>query len=273
MVERFARLSVNVQTAPDEAGGPLSRTIPNLQRLCGAERYPAPLRYGQPLPDATARNVGRFVRLGTAANAPIGVIVGSATPVKPTLHQLARGSSSLCDPSYVVEVEGARLVANARQVREVNRSPRGGLCPYHAALDAVSLGAVVAEARKGAGARHPRELLPDLPYPHRVGSGPCCAASDVTPEKVLELLEAWETGEAGDNMTGRDMLALARRAVPRSSSVEVPRRVADIRKAMGAVRDHCFAQWERKASEALVPRVEKFQRLKADVRAKYRKAK
>lgn len=273
---RFRRVSVNVQTEPTTQGGALSRTIPNLQRLCG-DRYPAPLTYGQPLAwGRQPANVGRWVRLSAKPNAPQARIIGAATPPRPTLAQLKRNATSLCDRGYLLEsAPGARpFVANAKQVREANRTPRAGLCPHHAKLDELSLGALVHEVQQRALREgiNPRGLVEDLPFPHRLGSSPCCAAADVTPERVLDVLEAWSTGEGYDNMTERDLVELAGRAVPRTGSTRAPRSVGEIRDAMEAVRAHCWALWVERAERAMEGRVERFKRLKGDVRAMFKPA-
>lgn len=269
---RAKRTRVNVQDGPDTGKGPLSRTIPSLQRLCG-DRYPEPLRYGQPLPDTRVRSLGRFVRLGKGREALGGIIRGSTAPPRPTLAQLQRGAASLCDRGYLLETPGGVLVSvNASQVREQMRAPREPLCEYHQGLDALSLGAVVEEVgrrARGGLVAHPRDELTDMPFPHRRGSSPCCEASDVSPETVLRLLEEWERGECCDNMTGRDFVALVGRAVPKSSGISKPRTLAGVRKALAAVREHCWRLWQERAAKVLEPRREKFKRVKADVRAKY----
>jgi len=274
---RYRRVSVNTQTEPTTHGGALSRTIPNLQRLCG-DRYPAPLTYGQPL--AWGRqpvNVGRWVRLSANPSAPQARIIGAAAPVRPTLAQLKRNASSLCDRAYLLEsAPGARpFAANAKQVREANRTPRAGLCPHHAKLDELSLGALVHEVQQRATREgiDPRAMVEDLPFPHRLGSSPCCAAADVTPERVLEVLGAWSSGEGYDNMTERDLVELAGRAVPRTGTMRAPRSVGEIRDAMDAVRAHCWALWVERAARAMEGRVEKFKRLKGDVRAMFKPVK
>lgn len=265
---RAARVTVNVQDTADTKGGPLSRTIPPLQRLCG-DRYPEPLRYGQPLPSTRARRVGETVPLGRGPGAPRGKVIGSTTPPRPTLAQLQRGGQSLCERGYWIETEGGvRVAVSAKQVRELVRAPREGLCPHHAALDGYGLQATVAEA-KAARVGHPRDVVTDLPFPHRKGSSPCCAASKVTPELVLAVLRDWQSGEGFDEMTDRDMVSLARQAITRTSPVTPPRTVAEIPAAMKAVRDFCWRQWTERAELAAEGREEKFKRLKANVRAQY----
>lgn len=271
MAKRFRR--VNTQSEPDTPGtGPLSRTIPTLQRLCG-EKYPEPLRYGQPL-SATPRNVGRWVRLGSMAGAQEARIVQSSTPPRPTLAQLSRGARSLCDRGYIVETRGGvKLAVNAKQVREANRSPREGLCPFHRVMDGLSLGALVhaVEEERRARGTNPRdeEMVRDLPFPHRRGSSACCEASEVSPERVLALLAAWETGEGADEMVAEDFVELARRATPRGAAWKPPRSLAEVRAAMRAVQDYCWTFWQRAAERASESRVEVFKRVKADVRRAY----
>lgn len=265
---RAARVTVNVQRG-DDARGPLSRTIPSLQRLCGAERYPEPFRYGQPLPSTRARRVGETVPLGRGPGAPRGTVIGSTAPPRPTLAQLQRGGQSLCERGYWIETEGGvRVAVGAKQIRELLRAPREGLCPHHEALDGYALQAIVAEGR-AARVGHPRDVVTDLPFPHRKGSSPCCAAASVTPELVLAVLRDWSSGEGWDELTEREMIALARRAVTRTSPVTPPRTVAEIPEAMKAVRDHCWRLWTERAAQATEGRAEKFKRLKATVRAQY----
>lgn len=271
---RFRRVGTVSGHAVGDPSPRFPRTVPSLADAC--EAYPPPLRYGSPLPEdvSRTRNVGKVVRLGPGANAPTGRIVGSTAPVRPTLAQAARRSPSMCERGYLVETDGGvRVAVNARQVRELNRTPREGLCPFHQALDVASLGAVMSEVdaqRKAGTIRHPRDLVSDLPYPHRAGSSPCCEASEVTPEKVLVLLEGWRTGEAGDEMSAGDVVAYARRAVPRSVSAKANRgiaSVADIERAMVAVRDHCWSQWTAWAKRQAEARGAKFRRVKAEARA------
>ena len=143
---------------------------PTLQSVCGG-RFPAPLRYGDPIaPGRVQRREVVVSKRGAR-----GVIVGRTAPVVPTLGALARGrSSELCAPGYLVEVNGRAVAANARQVRELNRSPREP-CPLHVQADAATMRALVLEAERmvAAGeAAHARDVLGDLAWPHHKGAAP-----------------------------------------------------------------------------------------------------
>ncbi len=260
-----------------------SPLIPSLQRLCPG-RYAPGMAYGEVLtPVRVPPSEGKLVRLGRGAGAVVGRVAVMSTPPRPTLTQLSRGAScsadgagcSLCEPGYIVSVpedDGPRFLAvSARQVRELNRSQREGLCPHHRRITREYLAAIAAEVeRVEAHGGHPRDaaVARDLPYPHRRGSSPCCESSDATPERVLAALARWSRGERA-GLTSAALVELARRAVPARSGIPEPRFLSEIPAAMAAVRDHCFAALSTRLAQATTRRADKFATLKDGLRARY----
>lgn len=236
---------------------------PTLQAVCGS-RFPAPLRYGDPI------SAGRVQRreVVISKRGARGVVVGRTAPVEPTLGALARGrSSELCGTGYLVEVNGRAVAANARKVRELNRTPREP-CPVHVQADAPTLRALMREAERLAAegeVAHPWELLGDLPWPHHAGSGPCCGSSANTPGAVLSRFEPWATGRAAARQ-----VAAARKTIPAAlrGSVKV-RSLDDVPGAMRQVQTHCFEQVKRWVEVAETPRREKYRATKRAVRVGY----
>ena len=257
--------------------GASRQTIDNLRaRFKPADfspRWEGVERWGQPLRPDDVRlkpgTVGRRVRASSRAER-WGVIVGAAVPPLPTLAQLRRGSPALAEPAYVIDLDGGgRVVVAGPRIRELNRSPREGLCPegYVAhPLDAWhALKSAEAAAARGE-VRHPQHALTGLPFAHRRGSSACCGEADVAPRKLRELVEAWRAGEGFEQLTEDDVLRLVRRAVPRGLDVKV-RGLRDVDKALRAVEDHCVEQWREWLARAGRGRRTKLAEMKAAVRA------
>lgn len=253
---RFQRVGV----AADKVG----RTIPPLRRLCPS--LAGELGYGLP------KSKQRAVKPRQVDVPGVGRVrvVGQTTPLRPTIKELvSRSHARLCQAGYLVEdAKGVQYAADAGFLKERARTPREGLCPYHARLYGPELAEYVASMEAAARAGEvssPRddEVTRDLPYPHRRGSSPCCAASEWTPERALAVLDAWESGDGYESTTPEEIVAIGRAAVTRERRREVEH-VEDVRPALEGQAGDCWNQWREAAALALLGRRQKFKRLKSE---------
>lgn len=246
----------------------VERATPPLPAACPAQ-WPAPWRWGQPLPPELerSRSIGARRVVARPGGVPVTArVVGSTAPAQPSLSDLVRSGQSLCARGVLLELKsGGRVALQSQRLRELNRAPRPlepglSMPPSEAA-------ALVARARARLAAGDVRgsdaERAGTLPYTHRAGSSPCSGAR--RPAAVLEAVEAWREGEGYDNATEADMVALARAAMPRARI----RSLADVQRAAAAQEGECLDAWETWVERNAVGRVAQIKSVAGEVRAQY----
>lgn len=175
-------------------------------------------------------------------------IVGCATPLGETIFQHGkRGQKYRCQGAFTVRTKIGRSAIETPVPKSVVRARRQHakdvLCPDAPRYGADMRGFTAATDRDAHKQhRHPFDLVEDLPFPHRVGSTPCCTNSPVNPSKLDALHRAWH--ESGDD-TDFDALANAvRRALPKHlRATTVLNTDRQIRSGIKTVRDRCWASW------------------------------
>lgn len=179
-------------------------------------------------------------------------VVGCATPLGETVHQHGRRKRAYqCQSAFVVRSEFGRggsietpvprsvVTARMRHAKDV-------LCPDASTYGSSMRGYTRSVELDAARAKvHPFDRVADIPFPHRIGSTPCCENSPVSPHRLDALYAAWqESGEESDF----DVLARSvRRALPkhlRATSVLESR--LQIQTGIRAIRDHCWSMWLEK---------------------------
>lgn len=239
-----------------EADAPApSRPSPSAARCDWGKRRRVPKawhtqRPGTPYP-CNSHLVGREVTL--RGDPRPSTVMGCATPLGATALG-KRSSKRACEGAMVLRsgfgrFGGIDTPVPTSTVRRGLRRAAERMCPdaptYGPELRGV-VQRVEAEAR--AARRHPFDLVNELPFPHRIGSSPCCGSSPYSPRRLDALALAWrDSGEEEDFDRLRFSLY---RALPRhlraTTAVESS---ADVAGAIRAVKDHCWAIWLTKAAE------------------------
>lgn len=233
-----------------------------LCRLCGWEGHRVPRAWAE-LPPGTpyegaSKLIGQKVKL--RGDELESVVIGLATPVGPSLLQTGRLSRrASCEGAFIVRTKlGAGFVETPVRksvVRERRRLEERGQCPdaaiySSAAALAASVAEIEREAARNKKGKTPFELVGfELPYPHRIGSSPCCWHSPRSVPKLRAMVERYrDEGEESDF----DAAAVAlRKALPRGvREVAKLDTAADLSRALREVEAHCWAQWEAGAGRA-----------------------
>lgn len=198
--------------------------------------------------------LGREVQLRHGE--PLATVVSCTAP--PWLAPAARAKLSprrRCEGGFEVTFPGGLgvpVVVRGSKVRERLRV-REGLCPDALVLDPHS-GFVAYEEREAHKAgRDPYEGQ-ELPFPHRLGSTPCCQNSSVYPDKVASALRDVISGDGF--FEPDDVVAMARKMVPKSMRAGLKiSSLEDIPGAIANVRAHCWGvvkTWESKHARTAV---------------------
>lgn len=180
-------------------------------------------------------------------------IVGCATPLGRTAVG-RRSSRRKCEPALIVRSKiglfDIETPVPGSIVRRGLRQRGERMC-----ADAPSYGAEMSdhvlriEAEARANKQHPFDLVREMPFPHRHGSSACCGNSPVAPGRLEALAARWR--ESGEEPDFYDLARAVYRALPAHlRAVTVIDTDADVRRAIKAVKDHCWAMWVERAAKA-----------------------
>lgn len=183
-------------------------------------------------------------------------ILGCTAPVEmPGRAREKLSARRRCEGGFEVRFkEGLKIPFAVRgsKVRERLRV-REGLCPDALVLDPHSGFVSYTERESERSQRSPYEGG-ELPFPHRMGSTPCCRNSAVYPDKVGEALAEVLNGDGF--LEPSDVVSMAQKMVPKAlRSRVVVERLEDVPHAIQSVRSHCWdivRQWEQKHERAAV---------------------
>lgn len=175
-------------------------------------------------------------------------VLGCTAPIEmPSAKREKLSARRRCEGGFEVRFTDGldiRFAVPKSKVRERMRE-REGLCPDALVIDPHS-GFVEFEEREA----RKRGVQPfvggELPFPHRLGSTPCCRNSSVYPDKVEE---AFFEAKAGRGFVDReDVVVMAQKMIPKGLRSEVSvEAFGDVPAALVAVREHCWnvvRHWE-----------------------------
>lgn len=193
--------------------------------------------------------LGREVQLRKGAT-PVRVLACTSPPWVAPAARAKLSKRRACEGGFEVDIVGGLgvpTVVRGSKVRERLRV-REGLCPDALEIDPHQGYVAYTEREAHRAGRAPYADGGELPFPHRLGSTPCCKNSPSYPDKVEQLLSELEAGEGF--LDADDVVAVARTMVPKALKSEVKiRSIAEIPAAIEAVREHCWGvvkAWEDK---------------------------
>lgn len=184
-------------------------------------------------------------------------VVGCATPIGETIFQYGkRGKKYRCQGSFIVRSDFGRDPTETPVPRSVVRAriraSKTGLCPdtpYYNGSEMRGLTRRI-EIDAARGHYHPYDAVGDIPFPHRVGSSPCCKNSPINPQALDRLYAAWS--ESGEESDFNALSTAVRMALPKHlrATKELETR-EQIERGIKAVRDHCWSVWLDKEARSI----------------------